>query len=141
MDEATKRTYIQARLKKAREDLAAARDNVSQGHLRAAVNRAYYTIFHVASAALLWHGVQRSRHSGVQSAFGEYLVKPAIIEPEFSRIFRDARNAREAQDYDLDAEPLTPKTAERIIDDAERFIVRIERYLTDVGATKKQNDR
>jgi uncharacterized protein (UPF0332 family) len=59
VDDATKRLYIAAHLARATDDLATARDNVAHGHWRGAVNRAYYAIFHAASAALLqaalWH--------------------------------------------------------------------------------------
>ncbi len=134
MDDATKRTYIRTRLSKAREDLAAARSLLTLGYLRVAVNRAYYTIFHTASAALLWIGVERSRHLGVQSAFGEFLVKPGIIEPEFGRLYVKAREAREEQDYDLEAAPLTAQDASQIVDDAERFVNRIKQYLRQVEA-------
>ena len=133
MDDATKRAYIRTRLSKAREDLAAARSLLTLGYLRVAVNRAYYTIFHTASAALLWIGVERSRHLGVQSAFGEFLVKSGSIEPEFGRLYAKAREAREEQDYDLEAAPLTLQDAAQIVDDAERFVNRIEQYL-QVGA-------
>ena len=135
MDDATKRAYIRTRLSKAREDLAAARSLLTLGYLRVAVNRAYYTIFHTASAALLWIGVERSRHLGVQSAFGEFLVKSGSIEPEFGRLYAKAREAREEQDYDLEAAPLTLQDAAQIVDDAERFVNRIEQYLRQVGAT------
>jgi uncharacterized protein (UPF0332 family) len=111
VDDATKRAYIRTRLSKAREDLASARSLLTLGYLRVAVNRAYYTIFHTASAALLWIGVERSRHLGVQSAFGEFLVKPGIIEPEFGRLYVKAREAREEQDYDLEAAPLVAEDA------------------------------
>jgi uncharacterized protein (UPF0332 family) len=116
--------------------LDSAHDILALGHFRAAVNRAYYTIFHAASAVLLWHDVERSRHSGVQSAFGEMLVKPGIIEPEFGRIYTKARKAREEQDYELLAGPLTKTDAEEILNDAENFITRMERYLNEVGATQ-----
>jgi len=114
--------------------MTTAHDLVKQGHLRAAINRAYYTIFHVASAALLWVDIERKRHSGVQSAFAEKYIKPGIIETEYSRIYRDARRAREQQDYDLQANPLTIQSANKIVSDAEQFITRLERYLRDVGA-------
>lgn len=142
MEDTTKRVYIAIRLEKARDDLITAHDVLKQGHLRAAVNRAYYTIFHVASAALLWVGIERKRHSGVQSAFSEYFVKPGIIETEFSSIYRDARRAREQQDYDLEADPLTLQAANKIVYDAERFVTRLEHYLRDVGAIsdRTQND-
>jgi len=134
MDDLTKRAYIQVRLAKAQDDLVTARDNLAHGHWRGAVNRAYYTIFHTASAALLWLDIERARHSGTQSAFGEFLVKPGIIEPEFGKIYTRARKARETQDYDLDAAPLAALDAERVVADAERFVARLERYLRQVGA-------
>ena len=134
MDEATKRAYIATRLTRAREDLATARDNLRDGHLRGAANRAYYAVFHTASAALLWLDIERARHSGIQSAFGEFLVKPGHIEPEFGRIYTRARQAREEQDYDLDAAPLTPEDTEQIVSEAERLVARIERYLREAGA-------
>jgi uncharacterized protein (UPF0332 family) len=98
MDDATKRVYIGIRLARAQDDLATARDDLAHSHLRGAVNRAYYAIFHSASAALLWLDVERVRHSGTQSAFGEYLVKPGHIEPELGKIYSRARKAREEQD-------------------------------------------
>ncbi|NJN98874.1 MAG: HEPN domain-containing protein [Anaerolineales bacterium] len=134
MDDATKRTYIRVRLDRAYDDLATARDSLTQGHWRGAVNRAYYTIFHVASAALLWLNIERARHSGVHSAFGEFLIKPGKIEPEFSEIYAKARKAREEQDYDLYATPLTGQDAEQILAAAARFVARLESYLRQEGA-------
>ena len=135
MDTATRRAYIQARLAKAKDDLATARDDLAYGHRRGAINRAYYTIFHTASAALLWHDIERARHSGIQSSFGEFLVKPGHIETEYGRIYSRARKMREKQDYDLDAAWPSTEEAEQIVNDAERFVARVERYLRDVGAT------
>ena len=74
MDIATRRAYVRVRLTKAHDDLATARDNLAQKHWRGAINRAYYTAFHTASAALLWHAIERARHSGIQSAFGEHFI-------------------------------------------------------------------
>jgi len=134
MDVDAKRTTIRVRLEKARDDLAAARALLQTAHWRAAVNRAYYTIFHVTSAALLWLNVSRSKHSGIQSAFGEFLVKPSLIEREYADIYADAREWREEQDYRDIARPLDEATATQIVQDAERFITRLERYLREVGA-------
>jgi uncharacterized protein (UPF0332 family) len=134
MDTAAKRAYVDARLAKARDDLSTARDDLTHGHLRGATNRAYYAIFHVASAALLWHDVERAKHSGIQSAFNEFFVKPGVLEPEYGRIYSRARKAREEQDYDLEAAPLTAEDAKQIVAGAERFLVRLERYLREVGA-------
>jgi uncharacterized protein (UPF0332 family) len=135
VDIEARRAYVGLRLERAREDLAAARDDVAHGHARAAANRAYYVVFHAASAALVWLDVERVRHSGVQSAFGEFLVKPGHIEPEFGAIFGRSRKLREVQDYDLYAEELTLAAATEAVADAERFLERMKRYLDSEGAT------
>ena len=134
MDDATKRAYIRIRLAKAQDDLMTARADLTHGHWRGAVNRAYYTIFHTASAALLWLDIERARHSGTQAAFGEFLMKPGHVEPEFGEIYTRARKAREEQDYDLAAIPLPVQDAERIVAGAERFMERLKRYLRQVEA-------
>jgi uncharacterized protein (UPF0332 family) len=134
MDAATKRAIISARLDKAHDDLAAARDNLARGYLRTAVNRAYYTIFHIASAALLWLDVERARHSGIESAFGEYFVLTGLVEREYGRIYSRIRDWREDQDYSDTARALTRSAVTQIVADAERFVARLELYLREAGA-------
>ena len=137
MDEATRRAYVRTRLDKAHDDLATARDDLAHGHWRGAINRAYYTIFHTASAVLLWQGVERTRHSGIHSAFGEFLIKPGIIEAEYGQMYTQARKSREEHDYGLDAAWPPAGEAEQIVADAERFVARLERYLREAGALPK----
>jgi len=134
MDDATRRAYVQVRLAKAQDDLKTARDDLAHGHYRGAINRAYYTIFHTASAVLLWHDIERARHSGIQSSFGEFLIKPGTIEAEYGKMYSRARKAREKHDYDLDAVWPSREEAEQIVADAERFVARVERYLRREGA-------
>ena len=88
----------------------------------------------MASAVLLWLDIERARHSGTQAAFNEFLVKPGKLEPEFGQIYSRARKAREEQDYDLQAAPLTYEDAARIVADAERFLARLDRHLREAGA-------
>ena len=119
MDNETKRAYIRARLDRAQDDLATAQDDLAHGHFRGAVNRAYYTVFHIATASLLWLDIERSKHSGIQNAFNEYLVKPGLIEPEFGAIYSRARKLRELQDYDLEAADLDEETTVEIVRQAQ----------------------
>ncbi len=131
MDEHTK-AIINVRLEKAKEDIATAHDLIALGRLRGAVNRAYYAIYHLATAVLLTQGIERSKHSAVQSAFGQYLIKPGLIEPEYGRILTSARKARETSDY-ADRLELDEEAARRIVADADRFVARMEEYLTNAG--------
>lgn len=139
MDTTTKRAVIGVRLDKAHDDLAAARDNLAHGYLRTAVNRAYYAVFHTASAALLWLDVERARHSGIESAFGQHFVKTGLIEREYGRIYSHTRDWREDQDYSDTARVLTESAVAPIVADAERFVARVERYLREVGAISTQH--
>lgn len=134
MDRATKIAAIKNRLERAQDDLETARIDLAAGKLRGAVIRSYYTVFHVASALLLWHDQERAKHSGVHSAFGEMFIKTGKIEPEFGQLYTLARRLRETHEYEFDAEPLTEARAQKSVSDAERFVARMERYLRDVGA-------
>ncbi len=127
------RAYVRLRLKQAREDLETAQENITHGHFRAAVNRAYYAMFYVASAALFSQSVQRTRHAGVESAFSQFLVKPGHIEPEFSRLYQQARRHREEADYADEPNVIDETTAKQTLANAERFVDRIERFLHETN--------
>ena len=127
------RAYARLRLTRAREELETARENIANDRFRAAVSRAYYAVFYVASAALFSQSVQRAKHSGIESAFSQFLVKPGQIEPEFSRLYQRARRQREIADY-ADEPDVDEAAAQQSLVDAERFVDRLERYLREVGA-------
>jgi uncharacterized protein (UPF0332 family) len=66
----------------------------------AAVARAYYAMFHAATAVLSFKGIKRSSHRGILSAFGEYLVKPGLIEKSLHLSLREAFELRQQTDYE-----------------------------------------
>ena len=66
----------------------------------ASVTRAYYAMFHAATAVLASKDIRRSSHSGILSAFAEYLVKPGLIKKEFHTYLREAFELRQQTDYD-----------------------------------------
>jgi len=127
------RAYARLRLERAREELATAAENIAHGRFRAAVSRAYYAIFYVTSAALFSQSVQRAKHSGVESAFSQFLVKSGQIEPEFSRLYQRARRQREEADY-ADDPNIDEPMARQTLADAERFVERLECFLYEIGA-------
>ncbi len=134
MDIGTKRTYVGIRVAKAQEDLATALEMLQTARWRGAVNRAYYAVFHIASAALLWLDIERSKHSGVQAAFNRFLVKSGLIENEYGYTYKEARDWREEQDYKDIVRPLNRALTTQIVHDVERFVSRLERYLREAGA-------
>ncbi len=127
------RVYARLRLERAREELATASENVAHGHYRAAVSRAYYAVFYMASAALFSQSIQRAKHSGIESAFAEFLVRPGRIEPEFGRLYQKARRQREEADYADDID-IDEAAARQTVADATHFVDRLERFLLEQGA-------
>lgn len=87
----------------------------------------------MASAALFSQTVVRGKHSGVESAFSEFLIKPGYIGPEYGRIYQRARRSREEADYAEDAS-IDEAEARQTLADAERFVGRLERFLSETGA-------
>lgn len=126
--------YTQHRIE---EYLARAHQTLETGRLArdheddiAAVNRAYYAIFYAANALLTTEGLERSKHSGVISAFRQHFVKTGVIEPEFSDFYGEAMGERHVGDYEL--EPLDYATASRNLEHADKFIDRIGQVLQEM---------
>ena len=131
-DYGTYEDYLRERLSRAYEDIADARRSLNEGSYRLALNRAYYAVFHMATAALALLGQERHRHSAVESAFHEYLIKPGFIEPEYGQFYGEARQWRERADYRFGM-VFDKKTTRQIVDRAERLITRLEQFLGQRG--------
>lgn len=121
---------IRLYLDHAHRDLEAAESNLDIGFYHITLSRAYYAMFYAASALLASESITRSKHSGVISAFGQYFVKPGLIEPEYAKMIGNAFDSRLDSDYDL-AFAVDKATAEDILRDAGRFVARIGRYLDE----------
>ena len=123
---------IQLYLDRAHQDLQAAESNLNQGFYGVAVSRAYYAMFYATSALLASKGISRSKHSGVHSAFGEYFVKTGLIETEYVKMLGHAFNSRLGSDYDITFSA-EQTLAKGILQDAYRFVDRVEDYLRQLG--------
>ena len=127
MDKKT-RILIEVRLERAQEDIQTANELLNLRRYRAAVNRAYYAIFGVTSALLLTQKIERSKHSGVESAFIHHFIKTGIFETKYGRIFDYIRKKREESDYSSKI-TIDKEIAKKVVGDAEKFITRITKYL------------
>jgi uncharacterized protein (UPF0332 family)/predicted nucleotidyltransferase len=142
MDKAT-RDAIQDYLRSARRHWKQALHLKQGGFLDGAVSRAYYAVFYAASAALYAVNIVRGKHSGIEAAISQFLVKPGFIEPEYADLYTRLMKTRIQIDYgkERDDEPgvrqfeLPPEEVlERMLHDAERFIARLECFLRERGA-------
>lgn len=128
-------------ISKAHQALKTARANLDAGDIAAAANRAYYTVFYLATAVLLVLDVVRAKHEGVIAAFGEYMVKTKRIEVEYSKILVRAFKLRLEADYSSEFKLLNQESATQIVADAEKFVERMERYLREVGALDQEKGK
>jgi len=112
--------------------LQQASDNLDLGYYDVATSRAYYAMFYATSALLVSKGISRSKHAGVHSAFGEYFVKPGLIEPQYSRMLVNAFHVRLDSDYEVKPS-FSRALAEDILCDARQFVERAAVYLQQEG--------
>jgi uncharacterized protein (UPF0332 family) len=128
----TQPAEVRLYLDRANDALKQAEDNLKLGHFDVATSRAYYAMFYAASAILVSQGISRSKHSGVHAAFGQYFVKPGLIEPEYGRMLINAFNVRLDSDYEVKP-TLSKGLAEDILRDAGQFVERAAIYLNQEG--------
>ena len=94
---------------------------ISGGFFRGAIGRSYYAMFHAATAVLLLKGIERSSHHGILAAFGEFLVKPGLIESRFHAYIREAFLLRNECDY-LSMSSASKSQAQEILAQAKEFV-------------------
>ena len=122
------RVYVES----AHKMLRVADLNLAGGFYESAVNRAYYAIFYAANGLLATQGLGRSKHSGVIAAFRQHFVKTGHIEVEYSRVYERVMDDRHVSDYDVEAF-IELERAKTDMEDARRFVQRIERFLQEGG--------
>jgi uncharacterized protein len=132
------RSLVEMRMRRAGMALRAARTLFAEDLHEDSVSRAYYAMFHAASALLLTKGLSTSKHKGVLSLFDLHFVKPAILGKELSAWIRGAFKARQEADYD--AEAVDPRaSAAAALANAEAFLRQVrpvlERLLDELNAT------
>jgi len=119
-------------LARARQALSAGELTLTHADYITAVNRAYYAVFYTANALLSTKGLERSKHSGVIAAFRQHFIKTGLIEAEYSDIYGAVMEDRAEGDYNLEFETDADQ-AERDMARAQRFLVRAERALQEMG--------
>jgi uncharacterized protein (UPF0332 family)/predicted nucleotidyltransferase len=111
----------------ARRSLLTARELVESDHY-AAANRAYYAMFHAATALLLSEGLAFSRHRGVIGAFNARYVKTKKLPAALGSALDGAFRMRNAADYSY-REPVAPADVKRVVAEAGEFVAASEALL------------
>jgi uncharacterized protein (UPF0332 family)/predicted nucleotidyltransferase len=112
----------------AREALADAEFGLEHARYRWAVNRAYYAMFHAATALLLLRGLAFSKHRGVISAFSEQFVKSGKFGAALGGQLNKAFEARNIADYSY-RDDVSEQVADRLVRSATAFVAEADRLL------------
>jgi len=123
MTEETKR-YIE----KADHALEVAGELMRKGYIPDAASKIYYSKFYAAQALLKAEGIDVTKHSAVESAFGYYFAKPGRIDSRFHKMLIGARKIREIADYDIEEEVVEPEVSPKI-EEGREFLAEIKKYL------------
>ena len=97
-----------------------------------ACNRAYYAMFDAAHATLSAIGdpvnpANTKTHRGLIGAFGQYLIKPGLLEVDLGRLLNQVEQIRLLADYM--GEEIGLDKGKWAVDKAEYFVCEVEKYL------------
>jgi uncharacterized protein (UPF0332 family) len=129
---------IRAEFARAQKSLLAAKTLQTEGLFEDAVSRAYYAVMHWAKAALLAHDKVSETHAAIRRDFGSVLVRSGRIEKEWATILAREQDRRIAADYDATLS-INADASLRLVEDADRFIQRIQRYLGEEGVLEAKD--
>jgi uncharacterized protein (UPF0332 family) len=119
-------------LVQAKVNVRDARDLFGNKSYRSAASRAYYAMFHVATAVLLEENLAFSKHSAVIAAFGQHVAGHGSVPREYHRFLIDAEEKRGIADYDF-ATKVSAEDAAEVLGYAEKFVELGERLLGPVS--------
>ena len=112
---------IRLHFERANEYISDAEFLLRERRIASAVGRAYYAMFHAATAVLLSKDIQRSSHHGLISAFGRFIAKPGLIDYEHHRNLQEIFDLRRESDYEPIVD-IRPDEATRILQKTRAFV-------------------
>jgi uncharacterized protein (UPF0332 family) len=124
-----------ALLEKADRALASADTLLREGDTEGACNRSYYAMFNAARAALILVSApvevtEGKTHTGLHSAFNQYLVKPGHMPQALGAEFRRAERLRQISEYLGDQ--IDPEKAAETLNQACEFVQKVKKYLLNL---------
>ncbi len=124
---------------KAQSALSAAELLLDNGFADDACNRAYYSMFDAARAALLTvrapiEAEQARTHSGLISAFGQYVVKTGLLPADFGKSLNRAHEVRLLADYSGDL--VDTNQANEVVQQARQFVLAISALPNHTSSPK-----
>lgn len=103
---------------------------LDSGDPDSAASRAYYGVFHAATAFFLSEGVEFGKHEAVETAVHRDLVRTGRISRELGSAYSGLRELRLVGDYGLD-ESVTIEDARDALTRARAFLAALRALDTD----------
>jgi uncharacterized protein (UPF0332 family) len=119
---------IQYRIEKSERTFLEAKSLKSSQFWNGAVNRLYYTCYHIVSALLIKDGINASTHNGVRSQFFKFYIKTEKMDRRFSVLYSDLMNKRQESDYD-DFHEFKQEDVNPLFEEVEEFINVIKKEI------------
>lgn len=128
-------------LARADRSLVSAALLAESGDYDRAASTAYYAMFYAARVSLL-HVGQAERamgktHSGMGSAFSQFLVKPGLLDVRYQRAFSFELNRRILADYEEGE--VSAEGAAESIESANAFVAAVTALIALQSREKKRN--
>jgi uncharacterized protein (UPF0332 family) len=124
-----KKEMIKNQIAKAKEKLQAASTLLKEDFIDDTISRAYYAIFHAASAVLLSEGINVESHSALKTMFGLHFIKSGKIDKKYAKYLSKLKDERENGDYDIFTS-FEREDAEEAIEEARAFVEAMKEFLT-----------
>ena len=125
-----KQDIINYRIEKAHRTFQEARSLMQSEFWSGAVNRLYYSCYHIVKALLLKNDIKASTHNGVRTEFFKYYIKTGILDKKISILYSDLMNKRQESDYDdffeFEKEDVMP-----LLDEVKEFQDQIEKLINN----------
>jgi uncharacterized protein (UPF0332 family) len=124
-----KEEMIRNQVAKAEEKLQAAAALLEQKFADDAISRAYYAMFHAASAVLLSEGITVESHSALKTMFGLHFIKAGLIDKKYGKSLSKLKDERENGDYDIFTS-FEVGDAQDALEEATAFVEAMKGFLT-----------
>jgi uncharacterized protein (UPF0332 family) len=121
--------YVRRQLQLADETLDDARYLLQGNRLKAASNRAYYSMFHAVMVVLAGVSPRLPKtHRGAISLFGQHYIATGKLDVQFAWDLQNANHLCQQSDYGVHSE-LVDAQAKEAVEKAEAFVSAVKEIL------------
>lgn len=128
MNDKNKQINKQLEIEKGHACLRQAELLLKNGEYDGSVSRAYYAVFHYATALLLTKGLETSSHEGLIRLFSLHFIKTGVLSKKYSTILSHAQKAREEADYWPEI-PFNKEETESRLEETKDFVKEATKHL------------